>query len=500
MLSKPQDQGTRKQLTVMEKNASRLLDLINQLLDLSKIESGSMKLQVSKADIITVLKGVTLSFHSIIEQKQIELVINVYPEKLEINFDQPKFETILTNLLANAFKFTPERGRIIVESKIIKRSTKKLQREFLEITVADTGSGIPEKDLANIFNRFYQSDNNQLLQQEGSGIGLALSKELVELHGGSIYPFSRLGEGTKIVFNIPVDIPNSDTVSDVPLTAKRYQPIDIRTEENGWETAGNDDIKLLDTKPVVLVVEDHPEVHHYIHEILKEKYFVLSAKDGEEGIMKAIDAIPDLIISDVMMPKKDGYEVSRTLKGDERTSHIPIILLTAKAGSEDKIGGLKTQADDYVTKPFIPDELLARVENLIESRKRLREKYKKESILKPAEIAENSIDEKFLNKLIEIVENQIGNEHFGVEQLSEEIGMSRSQLHRKLKALLDQGPNQFIRTFRLNRALDLLKQHAATTSEIAYRVGFSSPSYFTKCFQEHFGYVPSEVHKNPSIS
>jgi signal transduction histidine kinase/AraC-like DNA-binding protein len=494
MLSKTQDPATRKQLRVMNNNASRLLDLINQLLDLSKIESGNMRLQVSQSDIITVVKGVTLSFHSIIEQKEIDLALNICPQKLEMNFDRSKFETVLTNLLANAFKFTPPKGRISVESKIVKRNTKRGVREFIEISVADTGSGIPEKDLGNIFNRFYQSDNNQLSQQEGSGIGLALSKELVELHGGGIYSWSKLGEGTKVVFDIPIDIPDSVAASEGAPAPKRYKPPGIAAEEGG-AAGGDDEITPLDAKPVVLVAEDHPEVHHYIHDILKGRYSVLLAKDGEEGIVKATNAIPDLIISDVMMPKKDGYELCRTLKGDERTSHIPIILLTAKAGSEDRIGGLKSEADDYVTKPFIPDELLARVENLIESRKKLRQRYKKESILKPSEIAENSVDEKFLHKLMEIVESQIGNEHFGVEQLSEEIGMSRSQLHRKLKALLDQGPNQFIRTFRLNRAHDLLKQRAATASEIAYRVGFGSPSYFTKCFQEHFGYVPSEVHK-----
>ena len=271
-------------------------------------------------------------------------------------------------------------------------------------------------------------------------------------------------------------------------------------EEVDFDNAQEGEIELDNQKPVVLVIEDHKEVQEYIHEILKDKFNFLSASDGEDGIVRAIEIIPDLIISDVMMPKKDGYQVCRELKMDERTSHVPIILLTAKAGSEDKIEGLQTRADDYVTKPFVPAELLLRVENLIESRKKLREKYKHQGTLKPTDIAENSIDEKFLNKLIEIVEGQLDNERFGVEQLSEEIGMSRSQLHRKLTAIIGQGPNQFIRSFRLNRAHDLLKQKAATTSEIAYRVGFGSPSYFTKCFQEQFGYVPSEVYKHPSVS
>lgn len=493
MLSNTHDAAAKKQLTSVEQNANRLLELVNQLLDLSKIESGSMKLNVSTSDIMTVLKGVALSFHAIAQQKEIDLVINVSPEKLVIRFDRPKFETILINLLANAFKFTPQKGRITVESGIIKKNTQKSYREFIAISVTDTGRGIPEKDIGNIFNRFYQSDDNQLLQQEGSGIGLALSKELVELHGGNIYPTSQFGEGTKIIFEIPVDIPEGDTVAAGSLKTKRNRSVEITEQEHDWGTELQDEATLLNAKPIVLVVEDHREVQHYIRDILKEKYSVLLANDGHEGIMKATDAIPDLIISDVMMPKKDGYEVSKTLKNDERTSHIPIILLTAKADSEDKIDGLKTRADDYVTKPFIPDELLVRVENLIDSRQRLRKKYKKESTLKPSEIAENSVDEKFLNKLIVTVENQLGNEHFGVEQLSEEIGMSRSQLHRKLKALVDQGPNQFIRSFRLNRAHNLLKQRVATAAEIAYRVGFGSPSYFTKCFQEQFGYTPSEI-------
>ncbi|MCK5702972.1 MAG: response regulator, partial [Cyclobacteriaceae bacterium] len=241
------------------------------------------------------------------------------------------------------------------------------------------------------------------------------------------------------------------------------------------------------------VIEDHEDVRHYIQNTLNKNYTIVSAKDGEEGIIKAIETIPDLIISDVMMPKKNGYEVCSVLKNDEKTSHIPIVLLTAKSGSEDKIEGLLTKADDYITKPFIPRELLVRIENLIESRNQLREKYKKEGVLRPKDIAVNSIDEQFLNRLIEIVEHHMNSDKFGVEQLGDEIGMSRSQLHRKLTALLGQGPNQFIRSFRLQLAHDLLKQESATASEIAYQVGFSSPSYFTKCFHEQFGYTPSEI-------
>lgn len=488
LLARIPDPVDQKQLKVMKRNADRLLDLINQLLDLSKIEFGNMKLEMSKSDIITVLKGITLSFHSIMAQKEIKLIMDVTPNQLEINFDRSKFETILTNLLSNAFKFTPQHGCITVESKVVSKKFKKGSKEYFEVSITDTGPGIPGADIRNIFNRFYQSENNQLSQQEGSGIGLALSKELVELHQGRIEATSQVDEGTKIVFDIPVDLPagSEQHTNEVikPLKALEInQEVDIRE---------GDPVVHRD-RPVVLVIEDHPEVQTYIQDVLNAEYVMLSAYDGEEGISKAVEKIPDLIISDVMMPKKDGYEVCRALKQDERTSHIPIILLTAKSDTEDKIEGLQQKADDYVTKPFVPRELLARVANMIESRNRIREKYKKEGVLKPKDIAVNSVDEKFLNRLIEVVEQNINNEKFGVEQLGNELNMSRSQLHRKLTALLGQGPNQFIRTFRLQRAHDLLRQNSATTAEIAYQVGFSSPSYFTKCFHEQYGYTPSEI-------
>jgi len=490
LISSTELPDSRKKLTVMQRNADRLLDLINQLLDLSKIESGKLSLNISRTDIIPVIKGLAMSFHSIAEQKDISLDLDVHPDVLEMNYDRAKFETILTNLLSNAFKFTDEHGKISVFSTIVKGKEKSSVREYLRIMVADNGQGIPAAEVEFIFDRFYQSDTNQLLQHEGSGIGLALTKELVELHNGSIRAESKMGEGTKITIELPIDMPLQD---DQLTISQEYGSEKVLQIHEMVEQLDDDVKSLTGNRPVVLVIEDHEEVRHYIQEILTKDYAIVSARDGEEGISKALEAIPDLIISDVMMPKKDGYEVCSILKNDERTSHIPFVLLTAKSDSEDKITGLSTKADDYVTKPFVPRELLLRIENLIESRKKLREKYSKESVIRPKEMEVTSIDEKFLNKLIDKIEENLSDEKFGVEQLGDELGMSRSQLHRKLTALLGQGPNQFIRTFRLQRAHDLLRQKAATASEISYQVGFGSPSYFTKCFHEQFGYTPSEM-------
>lgn len=492
LISNIEQLDIKKKLKVMQRNAGRLLDLVNQLLDLSKIESGKLNLNSSASDIIPVIKGVSMSFHSKAEQKHIDLELNIMPESLVINYDTAKFETILTNLLSNAFKFTPDRGKITIHSMIRKEDEFNEGRDFLQISVSDSGSGIPENDIDFIFNRFYQSDSNQLLQQEGSGIGLALTKELVELHKGRISAESKVGEGTKFIVTLPIDLDPSVAEQQQGEVSSPKKMIEIQDDLEDKEV---DVEKALGNLPLVLVIEDHEDVRNYIQDTLEKYYTIVSAKDGDEGIAKAMELTPDLIISDVMMPKKDGYQVCRELKDDEKTSHIPIILLTAKSDSEDKIAGLMTKADHYVTKPFVPRELLVRIENLILSRKQLREKYKKEGVLRPKDIAVSSIDEKFLTRLIEIVERQISNEQFGVEQLGAELSMSRSQLHRKLKALIDQGPNQFIRSFRLQRAHDLLKQESATASEIAYQVGFSSPSYFSKCFHEQFGYTPTEISK-----
>jgi len=487
LIEKIDSADDKNRLVIIKKHAQRLLNLVNQLLDLSKVEFGKLKLETSKSDIIKVIKGVTMSFHTIVESKHIQLKTKISPTQLSIGYDKKKIETVLINLLSNAIKFTPDNGIISIRSKIINSSKNFHKREYLRIVVSDSGIGIPKGEIKQVFNRFYQSESHQIKQNEGSGIGLAIIKEFVELHEGEIFVKSKVGKGTKFILEIPTNLPitNPEFVNE-----KDYQTITPLEDESILSKEKEDKIN---NKPIILLIEDNEDVRNYIDEILNKKYNLIHAIDGKVGIEKGFEIIPDLIVSDVMMPKKNGYEVCSIFKNDERTSHIPVVLLTAKSSSEDKIEGLTIQADDYITKPFNPKELLVRIENLITSRLKLKEKYKSDGLLRPKEVSVNSLDEKFLNKLIELVEVNMSDEKFGVEQLSANIGMSRSQLHRKLKALLGQGPNHFIRVFRLQRAHDLLKQKGITSAEVAFEVGFSSPSYFTKCFHDLFGYTPTEI-------
>lgn len=488
LLAKPEHAPLQKYLDPMKRNASRLLELVNQLLDLSKIESGKLKPRLAKQNIGIIVRGVTMSFASMAESKGVDLKAS--SDDIELFVDRDKIEKILFNLLSNAFKFTPESGTISVT---VQRKTPSIipgVSDCLEIVVADTGRGIPAGEIDHIFDRFYQADNNQLLQQDGSGIGLALTKELVELHHGAIKANSTVGSGTEIRIQLPMNLDQvmKDCIDEsTPVTVSKHE---VFTAE---ETTQSPESEIDSLKPIILLIEDHAEVRRYVHDTLSDQYNVIEAGDGKEGVDMAINQIPDLILCDVMMPRMDGHQVCKKLKGEEKTSHIPIILLTAKADVESRIEGLETRADDYLTKPFVAKELLARIHNLIESRRALREKYLHTMVLTPNEVAVTSVDEQFLKRLMAIVENHVADEKFGVEEMSEQLAMSRSQLHRKLKALIGQGPNQYIRSFRLKRAHDLLQGNAATAAEIAYSVGFSSPSYFTKCFHEQFGYTPSEV-------
>jgi DNA-binding response OmpR family regulator len=362
---------------------------------------------------------------------------------------------------------------------------------YVCISVADTGIGIESDQVDKVFDRFYQVDMSHTREQGGTGIGLALTKELVELHQGEITVTSEPGKGSTFTVRLPMGkerVKPEDSIESVGLATKDVTPIayPIQADDgSATDGTGNDGL------PVLLIVEDSADMLKYIRRHLADGYRIIEAMNGEEGIRKATESIPDLIISDVMMPRMDGFQLCRKLKTDECTSHIPVILLTAKAESEQKIEGLETGADDYIMKPFEARELQVRVKNLIEQRRKLRERFAKARGIQLKEIVITPADERFMNRVIEIVETHISDRDFTAEQFAREMFLSRMQLHRKIRALTNLSPWQFVRKVRLHRAADMLRKHAGNISEIAYQIGYESPSKFSEAFRQEFGYPPS---------
>jgi signal transduction histidine kinase/DNA-binding response OmpR family regulator len=493
----------------IKRNSQRLLQLINQLLDLSRIESGGLKLEVSKRDITKFTKKLTSQFESLAFEKKINITFNGHElsnqkphQPIEMFYDREKLQKILTNLLSNAVKFTPQNGKIGVEVKEEKNVDSAL--DLACIKISNTGEGIPEDKLPFVFDRFFQVDSASNRQYEGTGIGLALVKELVQLHHGSVSAESNLGV-TSFTIRLPLRenylkedekiICLSDDLNsqeDPGLYAADLNKIPILQNDNAVVVDSDNQLEIL-------IVEDNHDLRSFIKNILLQDYLVTEAFDGVDGMEKAEAIIPDLIISDVMMPRMDGFDLCRNLKTNEKTNHIPVILLTAKAARENKLEGLETGADDYLVKPFDEAELQIRIRNLITIREKLQKKYQGTSWQKPKEIKVQSVQEKFIEELKKIVEKNIGNETFGVEHLGKALAMSRSQLHRKLKALTNLPATTFIRNYRLHRAADLLMQDAGNVTEIAYQVGFNSQTYFSSSFQELFGCSPTE-YKHQTMS
>ena len=502
MLSETPEGRFADKLQMMQRNARWLLKLINQLLDLSKVGAGKLELRTSLHNIVPFLKGLVMSFQSFAEQKEIELSFSAENDEIVLFYEQEKVEQIITNLLSNAFKFTAAGGRIRVACRTIERKDDvldpvsdfdgKLLLPSLEISVSDTGKGIATAQLPYVFDRFYQADYSDTREFEGTGIGLSLARELAELHHGQINVESKVGSGTTFRVLLPLGREHLDE-SEVVLS-RVASPVEERPDADVFTPAvPGDDVSGDTDAPLVLVVDDNADLQVFIKDALQANYRTISAMNGEEGLEKAVEATPDLIVSDVMMPKMNGIELCQKLKRDERTSHIPVILLTAKKSAEDKFLGLESEADDYLVKPFNTRELQLRIKNLIAIREKLREQFSENILLKPKEIAVDSVDKIFLTRLTAILEEHIEDEAFGIEQFSKEMNLSRSQLHRKLVSLTGHTPSRFVRRFRLQRAIELLRQNAGTVSEIAYSVGFSSPSYFSKCFIEEYGFPPSEV-------
>jgi len=500
LIRKTDDPASAKDMNMMQRNAKRLQRLINQLLNLSKLEAGEMKLIAGKRNIVGLVRGYVHSFESLAKQKNIRLQFTSDDEKALIYVDNDKIEKILYNLLSNAFKFTPEGGEIAVS--VLTHPVKPYYKEGtdggINIIVSDTGPGIPPDKVKRVFDRYYQIDDAHPGDMEGSGIGLALVQELVKLHYGEIRVESKEGKGTTFIITLPKGYEHLKPDEIDEKTGK------ITVEETAIPdfTAITTDISADpdedEGKPIILVVEDNHDLRAYISSYLEEGYSVKEAVDGEKGLRYAIEKIPDLVISDVMMPRMDGYRLCRELKSDVRTSHIPIILLTAKAAKEDKLEGLGLGADDFLTKPFDPDELQVRIRNLIEQRRSLHQKYLRDLNLQAKFMngETTSKDQRFLLKARQIVQEYISDTAFNVETFGEKLAMSRMQLHRKITALTGHTAGEFIRNLRLMKAAEMIRNKTATIAEIAYDTGFTSPSYFTDCFKKYFGVSPTEYQKN----
>jgi signal transduction histidine kinase/DNA-binding response OmpR family regulator len=469
------------EVEMMARNAQRLLKLVNQLLDLAKIEVGLMKLERRNIEVYRFVASIAQSFQPLAEAKNIQYQIDIPERDYVAYFDPDKLEKILYNLLSNAFKFTPHNGKISVYLHIDLPNK-------LRIAVSDTGIGIPDNQKDKIFERFYQIDSSQTRAYEGTGIGLSLTKELTDLMQGSISLDSQEGKGCTFTVVFPFEKPNEE------LEIENIDPIQNALNDNYYPELTDNEVitNAFATKtPLVLFVEDNLDLRKYVSGQLSREFTVLEAKTGQEGLDLALEKIPDLVITDIMMPEMDGISLTKALREDDKTSHIPIILLTARDDGESKIKGFETGAEQYLVKPFEMEELFARIKGLLTQRERLRQKFSREVTLQPQEVILNNRDAQFLEKIMVIVEENLMNENFSVEQLQKEIGMSRMQLHRKLTALTNQSASEFIRTIKLKRAAQILQQPGAQVAEAAYLSGFNNLSYFAKCFKEEFGVAPS---------
>ncbi len=494
------------------RNTENLHTLIDQLLELTQLEVEAIPIRTRKENIIIILKGIFDSFKLIAAEKNILTEFIADESSICAWIDRDKLEKIINNLLSNAVKFTPGGGIISLTVKVIKYE----ENDFAEIKISDTGIGIPEDKLSKIFDRFFQVDDSSGRAYGGSGIGLSLVKELVDLHKWDIKTESIIGKGTSFILKIPLsdnylsekekiieDVKHKVADKDfLEKSLKKNSDYEVeKTELNKKDSVNKikseKTIEKIINKPTILIVDDSSDVRNYIISLLEPEFNTSQAENADVGFAKALEIMPDLILSDIMMPGTDGLEYCRKIKTDINTSHIPVILLTAKLSQGDKIEGLETGADDYVTKPFNYRELSARIRNLLDQRSRLKEKFSKEINFKPEAVTANSLDKEFLEKALSVVEKNLYKAEFDIELFADEMFLSRSQLHRKMVAITGQAPGEFIRIFKLKKAAQLLLEKKLSVTQIALEVGFNSPSHFTKAFQQYFACLPSDfVSKN----
>ena len=484
------ESDAKVKLQLIKRNGESLLRLINQILDLAKLESNSLKINYIQGDVLAFVRYVCESLHSLAETRNIRLEVKCGATEILMDYDPERLQQIVHNLLSNAIKFTPEGGRVVLDLPGFQNLEGLKPVPSLVIRVTDTGPGIPPEALPFVFDRFFQADNQEHTGIAGSGIGLSLTKELVKAMGGDISVDSLAGQGTTFTVQLPV----SNKAEKAPaLGAYRDTPDVHHTAElpATGHTAGGHRL---------LLIEDNPDVMEYLAACLRDRYVLDFAYDGQAGIDKALETAPDLIISDVMMPGKNGFEVCEILKNDERSSHIPLVLLTAKADIDSRLAGLRRGADAYLAKPFHPEELLLMLNNLLELRRQMQARYldwatQEIPVSETASAAATDPENEFLKKLRVVVEENLSDATLDVEAICRKIGMSRTNLHNKLTALTGLSTTLYVRKLRLHRAQELLHTTDATVSEIAYEVGFNDPKFFSRVYTEEYGVPPSEERK-----
>ncbi len=488
----------KKLLSIVKKNSQKLMQLVNQLMELAKLETGILKLEVAEGDLADFLRTIVCSFLSLAERKKIIYKYELPEAPWPVYFDRNILDKIVTNLISNAFKFNPAHGEVCVLLHYNEGVTTDNQA-FVNLSVRDNGKGIPEKDFTKVFDRFYQVSDADTREQEGTGIGLAITKELVDLYRGEILLESKLTVGSTFTLKIPVS-KNSFKPDEFRENLSRLEE-DLFKETIESEVAENNEPSEIEPGnmdkdvPVILIVEDNTDLRCFMKQQLASEYHIYEAENGIEGLSRAIELIPDLVITDLMMPLMDGREMCENIKNDERTSHIPLIILTAKADKNSKLDGLETGADDYLIKPFDIDELQVRATNLIKQRENLREKFKREFITMPIDPISISPSDKLLLKTLKILNQNLGDPEFNIESMSKELHISRAQLFRKVQAITSFTPKELLRNLRLKRAASLFDSGHNNVTQVMYEVGINNHSHFAKCFRELNGVNPS-AYKN----
>lgn len=478
----------KKGLRKIRQSSRSLLHLVNQMLDLARLEAGAMSMNMIYGDVIKYLKMMAEAHQSMAESNNIKLVFRSDIDSFNMDYDPEIIKQIVSNLLSNAIKYTPAKGTVSMNVKY-----ELADKNVLVIRIEDTGIGIRPDEIERIFDRYFRVERDISTRAGGSGLGLAICRELVKLLNGDIQVSSEIHKGTEFVLKLPVsrDAPESESVMD----SFGLELLNVPVPEPDVSLAQS---STRDEIPILLIVEDNTDVTDYLHSLLENDYRIHVAKNGRSGLEMAIRIVPDIILSDIMMPELDGIAMLDKLKKDIRTSHIPVILLTAKADIASRLEGLETGAEAYLAKPFNKEELFIRLRKLVEQRQKLRERYTSFILPEPDKDKLMHIEDSFMYKLHEAFRNNLGNEDFGIHQLCGIMLMSRAQLYRKLKALTNRSIKEYLRSFRLHIAKQLLTESELNVTQVAFEVGFRNLSHFSQRFREKYGIKPSEIRQEKS--